>query len=59
MGGGVVVTGGDTAGCKYKLCFTVAWESFESGPESLDPGDRGEGMLSFIDVVEDIDKSGT
>ena len=53
------MVGGDTAGCKYVFCVMVAWESFESGPESLDPGDKGEGILSFIDVLDDTGKSGT
>jgi hypothetical protein len=59
IGGGVVLAGGDTTGCKKELCFMVTEESFESGPVSLDPGDSGEGMLSFIVVVEGTDGSGT
>jgi hypothetical protein len=58
IGGGVVFAGGDTTGCKKELCLTVTEESFESGPVSLDPGDSGEGILSFIVVVEGTDGSG-
>lgn len=52
IGGGVVVPGGDTTGCKNVGALTVSVDSFEEGPASRDPGDSGEGMLSFMAVVD-------
>jgi len=58
IGGGVVLAGGDTTGCKNVPALTVSLDSFEEGPASRDPGDSGEGMLSFILVVDDTLGSG-
>jgi len=57
--GGVVVAGGDTTGCRNVPALTVSLDSFEEGPASRDPGDNGEGMLSFIVVWEGTLGSGT
>jgi hypothetical protein len=50
IGGGVVVAGGDTTGCRNVPALTVSLDSFEEGPASRDPGDSGEGILSFMVV---------
>jgi hypothetical protein len=58
IGGGVVFAGGATTGCKNVLALTVSFDSFEEGPASRDPGDSGEGMLSFMVVADGTLESG-
>ena len=58
MGGGVVVLGGEMTGCSRVEGLMVEEESVDPG-ESFAPGDSGDGMLSFMDVVEGTEGSGT